>query len=60
MERERDEAYRIYVSDSLALYTRILTRDEVDIPRYLDMFKPPKKPETAEEVKARFNRLRRD
>lgn len=61
MEREKEEAFRIYVSDSLALYTSVLARDEVDIPRYVDMVKPkPQKPqETMEEHMSRFDKLRR-
>ena len=58
MERERDEAYRIYVSDSLALYSQALTRE--DIPRYVDMFKKNEEPEeTAEQIISRFDNLRR-
>ena len=62
MERERAEAFRIYVSDSLALYTRIITKDEINIPRYIDLLKPEEEhpEESDEEIKGRFNRLRRN
>jgi hypothetical protein len=63
MEREKEEAYRIYVSDSLALYSTWMTKGEVDVPRYADMFsntKQEEKPqETPEEIISRFDKLRR-
>lgn len=61
MEREKEEAYRNYVSDSLALYTSVLTRGEADVPRYADMVNPkPQKPqETMEEHMSRFDKIRR-
>lgn len=61
MEREKEEAFRIYVSDSLALYTSVLSRGEIDIPRYADIVNPkPQEPqETMEEHMSRFDKLRR-
>ena len=61
MEREKEEAYKNYVSDSLALYTSILVRGEVDVPRYADMFKrqPVEQQETMEQHMSRFDSLRR-
>ena len=61
MEREKEEAFRIYVSDSLALYTTMITRGEIDIPRYADLYKavPQQPQETSEEIKSRFDKLRR-
>jgi hypothetical protein len=61
MEREKEEAFRIYVSDSLALYTTMITRGEIDIPRYADIYKavPQQPQETSEEIKSRFDKLRR-
>lgn len=61
MEREQEEAYRIYVSDSLALYTTILTRGEIDIPRYSDVVhqQPQKPQESADQIISRFDSLRR-
>lgn len=57
------EAYRNYVSDSLALYTAFLTHGEVEVPRYSDMFnytKHEEKPEeTQEQILSRFESLRR-
>ena len=61
MEREKEEAFRIYVSDSLALYSSIIGRGEVDIPRYADIINPkPEQPqESMEEHMSRFDKLRR-
>jgi hypothetical protein len=61
MEREKEEAFRIYVSDSLALYTTMITRGEIDIPRYADIYKavPQQPQETSEEIISRFDKLRR-
>ena len=61
MEREREEAYRIYVSDSLALYSTMITRGEAEIPRYIDIFKKPpeEKQESSEDIISRFDSLRR-
>ena len=61
MEREKEEAYRIYVSDSLALYSTRITMGEVEIPRYADLFhkKTPETQETSEEIISRFDSLRR-
>lgn len=63
MEREKEEAYRIYVSDSLAFYSTLMTKGEVDVPRYADVFsntKQEEKPqETPEEIISRFDKLRR-
>ena len=61
MERERAEAYKIYVSDSLALFMQVLAKEEVEVPRYVDMLKKKeKKPEeSAEQIISRFDRLRR-
>lgn len=58
MEEQRAEAYRNYVSDSLVLINTVLSRGEVDIPRYADMFTDHKQ-ETTEEVLSRFDELRR-
>ena len=61
MEREKEEAFRICVSDSLALYTTMITRGEIDIPRYADIYKavPQQPQETSEEIISRFDKLRR-
>ena len=61
MEREKEEAYRDYVSDSLAFYSTVLSRGEVDIPRYHDIVNPkPQKPqETMDQHMSRFDKLRR-
>lgn len=61
MEREKEEAFRIYVSDSLALYTTMITRGEIEIPRYADIYKavPQQPQETSEQIKSRFDKLRR-
>ena len=57
MEQQRIVAYRNYMSDSLVLINTALTRGEVEIPRYADMFdEKAEKPveETAEQVITRF------
>lgn len=63
MEQERAEAYRNYVSDSLALYTRFLTNGEADIPRYADMLRPATSQENvkdkSEKIISKFDKLRR-
>lgn len=61
MEREKEEAFRIYVSDSLALYTTMITRGEIEIPRYADIYKavPQQPQESPEEIISRFDKLRR-
>jgi hypothetical protein len=63
VEREKEEAYKIYVSDSLALYSTFLSKGEAEIPRYVDMFSHTKqedKPqETSEQIYNRFDKLRR-
>jgi hypothetical protein len=61
MEREKEEAFRIYVSDSLALYSTWITKGEVEIPRYADIYKavPQQPQETSEEIISRFDKLRR-
>ena len=62
MEREKEEAYKIYVSDSLALFTTMITRGEIDVPRYADAFKKVNKQpqETSEQIISRFDKLRRE
>lgn len=62
MENERIEAYKIYMSDSLVLINTVLSRGEVTIPRYADIFEEQaqKPPETADEIITRFDNLRRD
>lgn len=52
------------MSDSLALSNTITAKmagGEIEIKRYADLFKntPSKEPETAEQVVARFDKLRR-
>lgn len=50
------------MSDLLALYNRIQTRGEIDIPRYYDLInsqQTQKEEETPEQVIKRFDRLRR-
>lgn len=63
MESQRTEAWRIYMSDSLALSNQIAAKaagGEIDIPRYADLFKTtPKKEENPEQIIARFDNLRR-
>ena len=61
MEQQRVEAYRNYMSDSFALLNTALTRGEIDIPRYADMFgdHAEKPQETAEQVISHFDSLRR-
>ena len=58
MEQQRAEAYRNYMSDSLVLINTALSRGEVDIPRYADMFTEQKQ-ESSEEIISRFDELRR-
>lgn len=61
MEREKEEAYRVYVSDSLAFYTNFLSNGEGEIPRYIDMInvKPKAPQESMEQHMSRFDKLRR-
>lgn len=61
MESERTEAYRTYMSDAFAFLNTALTRGEIEIPRYADIYKPkaPQQEETAEQVISRFNKLRK-
>ena len=62
MDEQRAEAYRTYMSDSFAILHTALTRGEIEIPRYADMFEggEDQQPEqTADEVFARFSNLRR-
>lgn len=64
MESQRTEAWRIYMSDSLALSNQIAAKaagGEIDIPRYADLFTnaPKKEEETPEQIIARFDKLRR-
>ena len=60
IESQRTEAYRIYMSDSLALSNKMMLGEEADIPRYIDMFKKePEKEETPEQIISRFDKLRR-
>lgn len=63
IESQREEAYKGYVSDTLALFSRFVTGGEVEIPRYSDMIKPikPEKVEeqNSEDIMAKFNTLRR-
>lgn len=49
------------MSDSLAFINTALTRGEIDIPRYADIFTDEEKQpeETAEQIIARFDSLRR-
>ena len=54
IESQRTEAYRIYMSDSLAFLNISLTGNEY--PRYIDLVSTDKKPtETTEEIISRFN-----
>ena len=61
MDEQRAEAYKNYMSDSFALLHTALTRGEIEIPRYADMFgdHEEKPRETAEQVIAHFDDLRR-
>ena len=61
MENERTEAYRNYMSDSLVLINTALSRGEVSIPRYADMFveQVEEPEETSKQIISRFDALRR-
>lgn len=61
IEGEKNEAYRVYMSDSLALLNKCLFGGEYDYPRYLDLItkKSAQPKESAEQIKSRFDKLRR-
>lgn len=51
------------MSDSLALINTVLSRGEIEIPRYADMFIPQEDEETtvkkSEQIVSKFDKLRR-
>lgn len=53
------------MSDALVLINTVLTRGEIEVPRYVDMFVSSDQNDTqdamtqAEQIKAKFNPLRR-